>query len=557
MTEKKKAAPKKKKAVAKKKAAAKKMVARKEPASIKGSASKKTKSTSSPISTEAKLARRKLDALKRGIHRISDEDTTPFSVSVVGIGKAGADVIAQILQDKLDQSGDSDDLAFHGLAIDIGDQDLKQIRELESKLPKGTAEVETVSIEVPSRDDLFNSLRRMREFLKLEYPRYYWNPNYEPWLPSKTTLSKAGEHFQRAVAKALYARSYYDEPREMRSVLKQFADKVDNSPGQSVVAVVYGLGGGTGSGISVDMVRHLSNVCFGRRILVVGIAIAPCEGDVEMHQGSHLFPALNELDCMGDEEKNKGVVAVWGDLYRNPFTGGVIIVPQKPVWDATQDLKATHQRVDKEISSFLTHNKGVDLWETLRMLNWVGAPPTQHAAARTPYGNQWAHVLGFADVEGGIPATDDMASRLGIRDTYNPEYIEMRAANPEDAKIIKLANTLGKAFSPTADPAITPSASADKNSIQFILPCISKVDFDLFFDSRDAYDTQNWEEKLNDHSWLLDLGVLLCEPAIRFNGMAGECLWGCACWVVVPYDKIRGPDIKKVIKTKEIKTATA
>ena len=36
------------------------------------------------------------------------------------------------------------------------------------------------------------------------------------------------------------------------------------------------------------------------------------------------------------------------------------------------------------------------------MLNWVGAPPTQHAAARTPYGNQWAHVLGFADVDGGI-----------------------------------------------------------------------------------------------------------------------------------------------------------
>jgi hypothetical protein len=540
--------------------AIKKATPKKKKAETKKSAPSKTvakKTAAAPISTEAKLARRKLDALKRGIHRIGEEETTPFSVSVVGIGKAGADVIAQILKDKSSEPENSDGSVFHALAIDIGDQDLKQIDKLLANLPKGVAEVETVSIDVPDRDDLFNSLRRMREFLKLEYPRYYWNPNYEPWLPSKTTLPKAGEHFQRSVAKALYARSYYDEPRLMRDVLKNFAEKVDNAPGQSVVAIVYGLGGGTGSGIMVDMARHLSNICFGRRALVVGVAITPCEGDDEAHQGSHLFPAINELDCMGDEEKNQGVIAVWGDLYRNPFTSGVIIVPQKAVWDATQDLNATHERVDQEISSFLTRNNGIDLWETLRMLNWVGAPPTQHAAARTPYGNQWAHVLGFADVDGGITATKDMASRMGIRDTYKPEFIEVRATNSEDKKTINVANTLGKAFSPTADPAIANSASINTKSVQFILPCISKLDFDLFFDSRDEYDPQTWEEKLNDHAWLLDLGVLLCEPAIRFNGMAGECLWGCACWVVVPYDQIRGPDIKQVIKTDSKITATA
>ncbi len=498
------------------------------------------------ISTEEKLARRKLDALKRGIHRISDEDTTPFFVHVVGIGKAGADVIAQILKDKIADTNEGP--VFNALAVDIGEQDLIQINELASNLPQGSANIETVAIDVPNRDELFNTLRRMREFLKLEYPRYYWNPNYEPWLPSKTSLPNAGEHFQRSIAKALYARSYYDEPRKMRNALKRFAENVDQSEGQTVVAVVFGMGGGTGSGIVMDMARHLSNVSFGRRALVVGVAIAPCEGDDEAHQGSHLFPVLNELDCMGDEEKNNGVIAVWGDLYRNPFTSGVIIVPQKAVWDAVQDLEQTHQRVDREISSFLTRNRGVDLWETLRMLNWVGAPPTQHAAARTPYGNRWAHVLGFADVDGDITASDDMASRLGIRSSYTPEYIEVRANDPEDESTIRVAKSLNKAFSPSAEPAITASASANSNSVQFILPCIGKIDFDLFFDSREIYDPCNWEEKLNDHSWLLDLGVLLCEPAIRFNGMAGECLWGCACWVVVPYDQIRGPEDKKSAK---------
>ena len=42
------------------------------------------------------------------------------------------------------------------------------------------------------------------------------------------------------------------------------------------------------------------------------------------------------------------------------------------------------------------------------------------------------------------------------------------------------------------------------------------------------------------HSWLLDLGVMLSERSIRFDGMAGECIWGCACWVVVPHEAIRG-----------------
>jgi hypothetical protein len=40
---------------------------------------------------------------------------------------------------------------------------------------------------------------------------------------------------------------------------------------------------------------------------------------------------------------------------------------------------------------------------------------------------------------------------------------------------------------------------------------------------------------------------MLCEPAIRFEGMAGECLWGCACWVVVPYQDIRGAERKSII----------
>jgi hypothetical protein len=50
------------------------------------------------------------------------------------------------------------------------------------------------------------------------------------------------------------------------------------------------------------------------------------------------------------------------------------------------------------------------------------------------------------------------------------------------------------------------------------------------------------------------------EPAIRFEGMAGECIWGCACWVVVPYEQLRGdvlpPPNRKVIMEEGIAMMT-
>ena len=84
-----------------------------------------------------------------------------------------------------------------------------------------------------------------------------------------------------------------------------------------------------------------------------------------------------------------------------------------------------------------------------------------------------------------------------------------------------------------------------------ILPGVAKTDLDAFWSSQKVYDKLSWEDKLNEHAWLVDIGPMLSEPAIRFEGMAGECIWGCACWVVVPYDQLRGdvlpPANRKII----------
>jgi len=498
---------------------------------------------------EAMRIKKRLEALKRGgVHRIKDKEPMPSVVHVVGVGKAGADFIAQMIQQAPKDFLADSRKRFTALAVDIGNQNLLQVEELAKTLPSDRAQVRTLALDVPSRDELFSSLRRYREYLKLEYPRYYWNPNYEPWLPDTITIPKAGEYFPRAIAKAIYGKAYYEGDRLMDQELELFVKSVDAASCQSIVCVVFALGDGTGSGIVVDLARHLANVKFGRRALVLGIGIVPCDGDPSEQRDGSLFPTINELDCMLDQDKNQGVVQVWGDLYRNPFTAGFLMVPQKPVWQATGDLAATQQKVNSELASFFTRNQGLDVYETLRLLNWVGAPPSQHMAARSQYGARWAHMFGFTNFESPV---DDLPSQLGIMaGTFNPDFFEIRVSAPEGAdlgeKLSDLSSKMSLSLSPILEPEVIHSPGGSETYVQFVIPGAKKTNLDLFYDARLAYDQQTWDEKLLQHSWLLELGVMLSEPAIRFEGMAGECLWGCACWIVVPYSDIRGEDLEEL-----------
>ncbi len=485
---------------------------------------------------EERLKRRKLDALKRGIHRASSDEALPVATHVVGIGRAGAGAITEILR-SLEPGAPK----VTALAIDIGDQDLAELRALAASLPPERAEVTTVALDVPPREALFDALRRYREFLTLEYPLYRWRPDDSSWLPPTVELPEAGNHVKRAVAKAIYGHAYYSGPRTMERTLRRFAAGIEAERAQAVVAVVFGLGGGTGSGIAVDLARHLSAGLFGRRVLVAGIGIAPCAGDAPEHRGGRLFAVLNELDCLGDEAKNRGVVMSCGDLYKNPFTAGFILVPQQHVWAATKDLAETQRRGSQEIATMLARRGGLNLWEMLRLLNWVAAPSTQHSAARTPWGPQWIHMLGFADAAGGpVSIGPDLPRQLGLLPGYAPEFIEMRVANAADPAVTALASGLETAFAPEVPPQVVDGGR--EGSVQFILPRLSKTDLSLFPEARAAYDSEPPDQKLLDHSLLLDQGVLLSEPSTRLEGMAGASLAGGESWVAVPIAALRGEE---------------
>ncbi|NMH98296.1 hypothetical protein HF526_13380 [Pseudonocardia sp. K10HN5] len=510
----------------------------------------------------------------------------PHCIHAIGIGKTGAYMVEALLRTgEIEDQLEDPRARFTGLAVDIGDQDMHELREYasgfnarltERDIPTDRHQVRTVALDVPERDDLMTSLNRWREFLKMEYPRYYWNPNYEPWLPADTEMPKAGDSIPRAVAKAIYGHYYYGEDKRLEKELDDFVASINATRLPSIVLVFFSMAGGTGSGIVVDLARHLSNVKLGRRIPVVGVAPMPFSGDEE-HAGGKaaLFPTMNEIDCMLDDAKNQGVMAVWGDLYKNPFTGGFFALPQEHSWQrlgsytktgkpAIRDALrkgVTRKFINDSFNRFIVQDNGRLLFKMLRPAGFTGAPHERNISGdRT-----WTlfDVAKFThpgvEVLPGEPKSkwreviskwiDYIPQFSGLKEGFKTDYIEAQTVAPREiwneTLQKKLEAVLGEYLLEGEDGTLNTSHDEFFDELtsysNIIIPGVAKTDFTAFYEARDAYDAvESWDEKLMMHSWLLDLGVMLSEQSIRFDGMAGECIWGCACWVVVPHAAIRG-----------------
>jgi len=525
----------------------------------------------------------------------------PHCIHAIGVGKAGTYMVDALLR-----TGEIEDLLedkrarFTALSVDIGDQDQQQFRNygqgflerLEGRdIPAERAQIRSISMEVPSRDDLFAKLRRYREYLKIEYPRYYWNPNYEPWLPEDVEMPEADrgrmvegttvastEHIPRAVAKAIYNTEYYEDG-PIAQALEEFVESVNKTKQlPSMILICFGLGGGTGSGIVVDLARHIANVKLGRRIPVIGVGVLPHSGDPEENRGGSLFATLNELDCMLDEEKNQGVRAVWGDLYNNPFTGGFFALPQEHSLQRVQRYAKTsegmsdpgiregqaHRTAGKYVADcfmrYAAQDYGRELFKVMRPMGMTGAPhEASHATDRywtlfdvAKLMHPGVQVLPGESMGKWREAVSEWIGYIpqwsGLKEGFKTDYIEAHTFAPRavwnETVQQKLEDTLNEFLLPGDDGTLntTLGEAFDELTVlsDIIIPGVARTDLNVFWEARDAYDRMSWDEKLLAHSWLLDLGTMLSEPSTRFEGMAGECIWGCACWVVVPYEALRG-----------------
>ncbi|MGR6743543.1 hypothetical protein, partial [Aeromonas veronii] len=85
-----------------------------------------------------------------------------------------------------------------------------------------------------------------------------------------------------------------------------FAQSVEETRGDSLVCIIFGLGDSSGSGMALDLARHLSGGLLGRRVLVTGIGIEPHTDELDS-TAAELHTTLSELDVLCDESKNRGI----------------------------------------------------------------------------------------------------------------------------------------------------------------------------------------------------------------------------------------------------------
>ncbi len=529
---------------------------------------------------------------------------SPHCIHAIGIGRTGMAYIEALLR-----TGEIEDLledqraTFAAMIVDIGDQDMGVVtdyansfkKRLESRgIPSDRFQFQAIALPVPPKAEFFEGMNRTREFLKLEYPRYYWNPNFESYVPHKIKMPEAGGHIPRVVAKGIYANAYYAGARPLDVALRKFVDHVEKAALPSMVMVAFSIAGGTGSGMVVDLARHLSNVKFGRRIPVIGVGQLSHSGDGEYYNNPTTYTTLNDLDCMLDDDKNAGVTAVWGDLYRSPFTGGFFVVNPEQSWErltayTTTGLKEVRQSFKQLVTNrfvadsfmrFAVLDSGRVLFRALRPAGFTGAPhETLSAKSRNwtlfdvaklthpgvqvlpgEAGSKWDSVM--------AQWIDFVPKYSGLKDGFKTDYAEVHVHASRDMGFELLSkgfkdmihkqyllpdDSTYQTYNHEFFDALTAYANV-------ILPGVAKTDLTSFWGSQKNYDALEWEAKLYEHAWLIDIGPMLSEPAIRFEGMAGECIWGCACWVVVPYDQLRGdklpPPNRKVIMEEGIAMMT-
>lgn len=529
----------------------------------------------------------------------------PHCLHAIGIGRTGMVYIEALLR-----TGEIEDMltdpraTFAAMVVDIGDQDMGIVNDYANAFKKRLAtrgipaerfQFQALALPVPEKDEFYEGMNRTREYLKVEYPRYYWNPNFESYVPHKYVMPEAGNHFPRAVAKGIYANAYYAEERPMDVALRNFVDQVEKATLPSMVMVAFGMAGGTGSGMVVDLARHLSNIKLGRRIPVIGIGQLSHSGDpAEYHNNASQYTMMNDLDCMLDDDKNAGVTAVWGDLYRSPFTGGFFVVNPEHSWQrltayTTTGEKEVRQNFKEMVTNrfsadsfmrFAVLDSGRMLFKAMRPAGFTGAPhETLSAKSRNwtmfdiaklshpgvqvlpgEAGSKWDSVL--------AQWIDFTPKYSGLKDGFKTDYAEVHVYATRDMGFDLISKGMEDLI--TKEYLLEGDSTYHTENHEFfdaltayavvIMPGVAKTDLTAFWDSQKNYDKLNWEDKLNEHAWLIDIGPMLSEPAIRFEGMAGECIWGCACWVVVPYDQLRGdklpPPNRKVIMEEAISMMT-
>jgi hypothetical protein len=189
---------------------------------------------------------------------------------------------------------------------------------------------------------------------------------------------------RRALAKAIYALNYY-QLGIIKNCINSFKEQALSSIVTPTVVLVYGLGGGTGSGVFFDFVKHLRKV-LGSGVAIIAFVITPCGGDDPPAKGCSSFVAMSELSLLLNKDYNEYVIKTFGEPYRNPLNA-LIYLPLLPAFSKVGNIVSARQEMDEMVVDLLYVLMDFDLAD---LLGGIGT--------EVGLTNNSAHTLGMVKV---------------------------------------------------------------------------------------------------------------------------------------------------------------
>jgi hypothetical protein len=312
------------------------------------------------------------------------------SIHIIGLGGTGTNIIQSLIEsDRLAEHISSEDSQLACLSIDVADGDLANLqnayKETVAKLEsKGVSVdrlwVKSFNMKFNTPDSLFEFMAKYDTYLKKDGVKI---ENYRPWIQSSISIPPlaGGVGRMRALSKAVYCLNYYHYV-EINSIMSVFKDKIITSKYQPIVLVIFGLGGGTGSGMVFDFVKHLRDK-LGTSIPIMGLAILPSAADDLLARGAAPYNTLLEGELLFNRSLNDQISKQYGERYRNAFTS-FFFLALDPVYNNRNNLVNAKKDLDLAIVNMISIMMNFDLAD---LLSRVGT--------NNDFGPNWVHAISY------------------------------------------------------------------------------------------------------------------------------------------------------------------
>lgn len=290
---------------------------------------------------------------------------------MIGLGSAGTNIVEAFLANRKTKELLQNDITrLSLLAIDIADPEIRALQETHEQITKAMikAGIPSERMRLIAQSVKFPTAEAMFDFINQKYGEYLVGEgaklNFHPWLESTMAIPPmaGGAGRRRALAKAIYALNYY-QLGIIRSCINSFKEQALSSIVTPTVVLVYGLGGGTGSGVFFDFARHLRKV-LGSGVPIIAFVITPCGGDDPPAKGCSAFVAMNELSLLLNKDYNEFICNEYGEYYRNPLNA-LIYLPLLPAFSKIGNIVNARREMDEMVVDLLYLFMDFDLADLL------------------------------------------------------------------------------------------------------------------------------------------------------------------------------------------------